>query len=74
MVNDKLVKYWKEQLLISDSLKKTSLQFWNPNIINYYVCSQIWESAGSDTVSVHTANIHVKLSSDTYIYSSKEQS
>ena len=66
IVNDKLEKYWKEQL-ISDSLKKTSLQFWNPNIINYNVCSQIWESAGSDTVSVHKANIHVKLLSGTYI-------
>ena len=65
-MNDKLEKYWKEQL-ISDSLKKTSLQFWNLNIINYNVCSQIWESAGSDTVSVHKANIHVKLLSGSYI-------
>ena len=65
-VNGKLVEYWKERLA-SETLKKTSLKFWNPNNIEYNVCSQIWARAGRDTVSVHKANIHVKLLSGTYI-------
>ena len=65
-VNEKLVKYWKERLA-SEALKKTSLQFWNHNNIQYNVCSQVWACAGRDTVSVHKANIHVKLLSGTYI-------
>ena len=65
-MNEKLVKYWKERLA-SEALKKTSLQFWNHNNIQYTVCSQVWFSAGRDTVSVHKANIHVKLLSGTYI-------
>ena len=65
-VNEKLVKYWKERLA-SEALKKTSLQFWNHNNIQYNVCSQVWSCAGRDTVSVHKANIHVKLLSGTYI-------
>ena len=31
------------------------------------VCNQVWACAGRDTVSVHNANIHVKLASGTYI-------
>ena len=65
-VNGKLVEYWKERLA-GETLKKTSLKFWNPNNIEYNVCSQIWARAGRDTVSVHKANIHVKLLSGTYI-------
>ena len=66
MVNKKLVEYWKE-VLVSETQKKSSLQFWNPSSLEYNVCSQIWTCAGRDPVSVHKANIHVKLVSGTYI-------
>ena len=38
-VNKKLVEYWKK-VLVSETQKKSSLQFWNPSSHN--VCSQIW--------------------------------
>ena len=65
-INKKLVEYWKE-VLVSVTQKKSSLQFWNPSSFEYNVCSQIWTCAGRDPVSVHKANIHVKLVSGTYI-------
>ena len=65
-VNKKLVEYWKE-VLVNETQKKSSLQFWNPSSLEYIVCSQIWTCAGRDPVSVHKANIHVNLVSGTYI-------
>ena len=65
-VNKKLVEYWKKAL-VSETQKKSSLQFWNPSSLEYNVCSQIWTCAGRDPVSAHQANIHVKLVSGTYI-------
>ena len=48
-------------------MQKTSLRFWNPDNIEYNVCKQVCACVGSDTVSVHKANIHVKLVSGIYI-------
>ena len=54
LVKSKLVQFWSNQLK-SEAAEKSTLKFWNNGNIKHNVCSQIWEQAGSDTVSVHKA-------------------
>lgn len=65
-VKETLVSFWKNYLE-NEAVKKTSLKYWNASKIDYNTCNQLWTNAGSDTVSVHKANIHAKLLSGSYI-------
>ena len=52
--------FWS-QYLKEEAAKKSTLKYWNFHSIKYNECNPVWLNAGSDTVSVHKANIQIKF-------------